>query len=139
MAMQIGGNDDDMMMEINTTPLIDVMLVLLIMLIITIPIQTHAVKLDMPVNSPSTVTEKPEVVQIDIGSNNVISWAGVPLANRAELEKNLSDAAQKAKQPEFHIRPDKDASYEAVAMVLASSQRIGVKKIGIVGHEQFMQ
>ncbi|MCX7205140.1 MAG: biopolymer transporter ExbD [Proteobacteria bacterium] len=139
MAMQIGGNDDDMMMEINTTPLIDVMLVLLIMLIITIPIQTHAVKLDMPVNSPSAVTEKPEVVQIDIGSNNIISWAGVPLANRAELEKNLSDAAQKAKQPEFHIRPDKDANYEAVAMVLASSQRLGVKKIGIVGHEQFMQ
>ncbi|AMC33707.1 ExbD/TolR family protein [Janthinobacterium sp. B9-8] len=139
MGMQVGGNDDDMMMEINTTPLIDVMLVLLIMLIITIPIQTHAVKLDMPVNSPSKATEKPEVVQIDIGSNNVISWAGAPLADRAALEKNLSEASQRAVQPEFHIRPDKDANYEAVAMVLASSQRLGVKKIGIVGHEQFMQ
>ncbi|MEJ2794834.1 biopolymer transporter ExbD [Iodobacter sp. LRB] len=139
MGMQIGGNDDDMMMEINTTPLIDVMLVLLIMLIITIPIQTHAVKLDMPVNSPSKSTEKPEIVQIDIGSNNIISWAGVPLADRAALEKNLSDAAQKAVQPEFHIRPDKDANYESVALVLASSQRLGVKKIGIVGHEQFIK
>ncbi|STQ90608.1 ExbD/TolR family protein [Iodobacter fluviatilis] len=139
MGMQIGGNDDDMMMEINTTPLIDVMLVLLIMLIITIPIQTHAVKLDMPVNSPSKSTEKPEIVQIDIGSNNVISWAGVPLADRAALEKNLSDAASKAVQPEFHIRPDKDANYESVALVLASSQRLGVKKIGIVGHEQFIK
>lgn len=87
MAMQIGGNDDDMMMEINTTPLIDVMLVLLIMLIITIPIQTHAVKLDMPVNSANKATEKPEVVQIDINSSNVVSWGGVPLNNRAELEK----------------------------------------------------
>ncbi|MEN9659273.1 MAG: hypothetical protein RL571_2738 [Pseudomonadota bacterium] len=139
MGMNVGGNDDDMMMEINTTPLIDVMLVLLIMLIITIPIQTHAVKLDMPVNSPSKPTEKPEVVQIDINSSNVISWAGTPLASRAELEKNLEAAAQKAVQPEFHIRPDKDANYEAVAMVLASSQRLGVKKIGIVGHEQFIQ
>ncbi|NHQ86337.1 biopolymer transporter ExbD [Iodobacter sp. HSC-16F04] len=139
MGMQIGGNDDDMMMEINTTPLIDVMLVLLIMLIITIPIQTHAVKLDMPVNSPSKSTEKPEIVQIDIGSNNIISWAGVPLADRAALEKNLSDAARKAVQPEFHIRPDKDANYESVALVLASSQRLGVKKIGIVGHEQFIK
>ncbi|MGL4604862.1 MAG: ExbD/TolR family protein [Iodobacter sp.] len=139
MAMQVGGNDDDMMMEINTTPLIDVMLVLLIMLIITIPIQTHAVKLDMPVNSANKATEKPEVVQIDINSSNVVSWGGVPLNNRAELEKNLFDAAQKANQPEFHIRPDKDSSYEAVAMVLASSQRLGVKKIGIVGHEQFIK
>jgi biopolymer transport protein ExbD len=139
MAMQIGGNDDDMMMEINTTPLIDVMLVLLIMLIITIPIQTHAVKLDMPVNSANKATEKPEVVQIDINSSNVVSWGGVPLNNRAELEKNLFDAARKPVQPEFHIRPDKDSSYEAVAMVLASSQRLGVKKIGIVGHEQFIK
>lgn len=139
MAMQIGGNDDDMMMEINTTPLIDVMLVLLIMLIITIPIQTHAVKLDMPVNSANKATEKPEVVQIDINSSNVVSWGGVPLNNRAELEKNLFDAAQKPNQPEFHIRPDKDSNYEAVAMVLASSQRLGVKKIGIVGHEQFIK
>ncbi|OQS08047.1 biopolymer transporter ExbD, partial [Chromobacterium violaceum] len=86
MAMNVGSSgEDDLMMEINTTPLIDVMLVMLIMLIITIPIQTHAVKLDMPVNTPSKVQVKPVVVQIDIAPDNGVMWNGERLANREAL------------------------------------------------------
>ena len=141
MGMQVGSqSEDEPMMDINTTPLIDVMLVLLIMLIITIPIQTHAVKLDMPVsNSASQVLEKPVVIRLDIAPDNTLLWNGSPLAGRPALEGKLTELAAMTPQPEFHIRPNKDASYEPVAMVLAESQRLGVKKIGIVGHEQFVK
>ncbi|GGP26331.1 ExbD/TolR family protein [Silvimonas amylolytica] len=141
MAMNVGSSgDDDLMMEINTTPLIDVMLVLLIMLIITIPIQTHAVKLDMPTNNNQPQNnQKPIVVQLDILPNNEIHWNGELVNGRADLEARLGTVAKTDPQPEFHIRPDKDASYAPVAEVLAESQRIGVKKIGIVGGEQFLQ
>ena len=134
-----GGDDLAENHEINVTPFIDVMLVLLIMLIITIPIQTHAVKLDMPVSSPAKPMEKPVVVQIDIAPDNGILWNGERLANREALEKKLTEAAARAPQPEFHIKPNKDAGYEPVAMVLAESQRLGVTKLGIVGSEQFVQ
>ncbi|GAB7126310.1 hypothetical protein JCM19000A_08170 [Silvimonas sp. JCM 19000] len=140
MAMNVGGSgDDDLMMEINTTPLIDVMLVLLIMLIITIPIQTHAVKLDMPTNNNSANNEKPVVVELDINPQNEIRWNGEIVGGQADLEQRLKGIATMNPQPEFHIRPDKDATYDPVAMVLAASQRLGVKKIGIVGGEQFIQ
>ncbi|OWY39482.1 biopolymer transporter ExbD [Xenophilus sp. AP218F] len=140
MGMNVGSSEeDDLMMEINTTPLIDVMLVLLIMLIITIPIQTHAVKLDMPVNTPSKPLAKPVVVQIDIAPDNGVLWNGEKLAGRAQLEAKLTAAANSAPQPELHIKPNKDASYAPVAMVLAESQRLGLTKLGIVGSEQFVQ
>lgn len=140
MAMQVGSSgDDDLMVEMNTTPLIDVMLVLLIMLIITIPIQTHAVKLDMPVNNPNQNNVKPVVVQIDIAADDSVLWNGEKLAGRAELEAKLTAAAQQTPEPELHIRPTKDATYAPVAMVLAESQRLGLKKLGIVGSEQFLQ
>ena len=140
MAMNVGGSgDDELMMEINTTPLIDVMLVLLIMLIITIPIQTHAVKLDMPTNNNSSNNEKPVVVELDINPQNEIRWNGEIVSGGADLEARLKGIAAMSPQPEFHIRPDKDATYDPVAMVLAASQRLGVKKIGIVGGEQFIQ
>ncbi|MDR3426263.1 MULTISPECIES: ExbD/TolR family protein [Silvimonas] len=141
MGMQVGSSgDDELMMEINTTPLIDVMLVLLIMLIITIPIQTHAIKLDMPTNNNQPQNDKkPVVVQLDILPNNEIHWDGELVNGRAALEQKLTSIANQNPQPEFHIRPDKDASYAPVAEVLAESQRLGVKKIGIVGGEQFLQ
>ncbi|WP_018605659.1 ExbD/TolR family protein [Uliginosibacterium gangwonense] len=138
MAMQVGSNDDDLMIEMNTTPLIDVMLVLLIMLIITIPIQTHAVKLDMPVNTPQQNNVKPVVVQIDITQGDSVLWNGEKLNGREDLETHLSTAANQEPQPELHIRPAKDATYSPVAMVLAESQRLGLKKLGIVGSEQFL-
>ena len=141
MAMQVGGGGDDdaPMMDINTTPLIDVMLVLIIMLIITIPIQTHAVKMNMPVGPSSAPPRPPEIVRIDVDFDGTIGWNGVVIADRAELENKLAQVATLPDQPEVHLRPNKLVSYKVVAMVMASAQRLGVNKIGLVGNEQFMQ
>jgi len=140
MAMQLGSSsEDDVMVEMNTTPLIDVMLVLLIMLIITIPVQTHAVKLDMPTNAPQQQNQKPVVVQIDITPTDQIMWNGEPIASEQDLDNRIETAAAQTPQPEVHIRPNKDATYAPVAKVLAASQRLGMTKLGIVGSEQFVQ
>ena len=139
MGMQVGGADDDgPMIEINTTPLIDVMLVLIIMLIITIPIQTHAVKMNMPVGPSAAPPKPPEVVRIDVDFDGTIGWNGTVVADRADLENRLTQVAAMPDQPEVHLRPNKLVSYKVVAMVMASAQRLGVTKIGIVGNEQFM-
>ena len=143
MAMNVGSgtatSDPEVMMDINTTPLIDVMLVLLVMLIITIPIQLHSVNLNMPTGNPPPPLVLPEVVKIDIDSSSVVYWNGLPLPDRAALEDNLNAAAAQAVQPELHLRPDKAAKYAIVAGVMASSQRLGLTKIGIVGSEQFIE
>ena len=139
MSMQVGGGgEDEVMMDINTTPLIDVMLVLIIMLIITIPIQTHAVKMNMPVGPSAPKTKPPEVVRIDVDFDGTIGWNGVIVADRAELENKLAQVAALPDQPEVHLRPNKLVSYKVVAMVMASAQRLGVTKIGLVGNEQFL-
>ena len=140
MSMNLGsdGDDDAPMMDINTTPLIDVMLVLIIMLIITIPIQTHAVKMNMPVGPSSAPPKPPEIVRIDVDFDGTIGWNGVIIADRAELENRLSQLAALPDQPEVHLRPNKLVSYKVVAMVMASAQRLGVTKIGLVGNEQFL-
>jgi biopolymer transport protein ExbD len=134
-----GGNDPDVMVDINTTPLIDVMLVLLIMLIITIPIQTHAVKLNMPVGTPPPPLVPPEVVTLEVDFDGTVIWNGRVVADRQELEARLRAAAQMPDQPEIHLRPNKLVKYESVAMVMASAQRLGMKKIGLIGNEQFMR
>ena len=143
MAMNIGpdagSSEPEMMIEINTTPLIDVMLVLLIMLIITIPIQLHSVNLNMPVGVPPPTLVKPEVVRIDIDDRGVVHWQGVALASREELDGKMQAAATQSVQPEVHLRPNKLAKYEVVAYVLASSQRLGLTRIGVVGSEQFAE
>jgi biopolymer transport protein ExbD len=131
-------DDGDLMLDINTTPLIDVMLVLLIMFIITIPIQTHAVKMNMPVPSPTAPPKPPEIVRIDIDFDGTVVWNGEIVADRAALEVRLAELAAQADPPELHLRPDKAASYKHVALVLASAQRLGVTKIGIAGNEQFL-
>ena len=140
MAMSVGSSsEDDMMVEMNTTPLIDVMLVLLIMFIITIPVQTHAVKMNMPVNSASAPPPKPpETVRIDVDFDGTISWNGETVPSRADLQARLYRTAQLPDQPEVHLRPNKLVEYRHVAMVMAEAQRLGVSKIGIVGNEQFM-
>ena len=139
MAMNVGGSDDDMMVEMNTTPLIDVMLVLLIMFIITIPVQTHAVKMNMPVNSQNSPPPKPpEIIRIDVDFDGTIGWNGDLVKDRADLETRLYRVAQQPDQPEVHLRPNKLVTYKYVAMVMAEAQRLGVTKIGIVGNEQFM-
>ena len=138
MSMSVGSaGEDDMMVEMNTTPLIDVMLVLLIMFIITIPVQTHAVKMNMPVNQPSTPTKPPEVVRIDVDFDGTINWNGEQVSNRADLQARLYRTAQIPDQPEVHLKPNKLVTYKYVAMVMAEAQRLGVTKIGIVGNEQF--
>lgn len=140
MAMTIGpaGSDEpDVMVDINTTPLIDVMLVLLIMLIITIPMQTHAVKLNLPQGNPPPVAVQPQVVEIDIDFDGTILWNGVVVPDRQSLAAQLTNLAAQPVQPELHVRPDKLTDYKYVAEVLAMAQRLGVQKIGIVGYEQF--
>ena len=143
MAMKIGSGggtrDPDVMVDINTTPLIDVMLVLLIMLIITIPIQTHAVKLNMPIGTPPPPPVPPEVVTIEVDFDGTLIWNGRVVPNRQELEERLRAAAEMPVQPEVHLRPNKLVKYESVAMVMASAQRLGMKKIGLIGNEQFLR
>jgi biopolymer transport protein ExbD len=143
MAMNVGTgsatSDPEVMMDINTTPLIDVMLVLLVMLIITIPIQLHSVNLNMPTGNPPPPLVLPEVVKIDIDPSSVVYWNGLPVPDRAALEENLKAASAQAVQPELHLRPDKNAKYAVVAGVMASAQRLGLTKIGIVGSEQFIE
>jgi biopolymer transport protein ExbD len=133
-----GSRDPDVMIDINTTPLIDVMLVLLVMLIITIPIQLHSVNLNLPTGNPPPPLVKPEILKIDIDGTGTIYWNGEVVPNRATLDEKLTAAAAQAVQPELHLRPDKAAKYEIVAAVMASSQRLGLTKIGIVGSEQFV-
>jgi biopolymer transport protein ExbD len=143
MGMQIGGGGHrpgtQVIVDINTTPLIDVMLVLLIMMIITIPAQLHSVNLQMPVGTPPAPTPPPEVVKLDIDERSVVRWNGEPLGERALLERRLSDAAAQAEQPQVQLRPDRRARYEVVASVMASAQRLGLRKIGIAGAEQFAE
>ena len=142
MAMNVGpsaGGEPEVMVDINTTPLIDVMLVLLIMLIITIPIQLHSVNLNMPVGNPPPPPTPPVVVQVDVDFDGTIYWDGKPLLDRDALETNLKAVAAMPTQPELHLRPNKLATYKYVAEVLASAQRLGVTKIGLVGNEQFIQ
>jgi biopolymer transport protein ExbD len=142
MGMNIGsGNgesDPDVMVDINTTPLIDVMLVLLIMLIITIPIQTHAVKMNMPAGNPPPPTIPPVVVNIEIDFDGAVFWDGQQVADRAALEARLKEAAAQPVQPEVHVKANKIVAYKSVAAVLASAQRLGVTKLGVVGYEQFL-
>jgi biopolymer transport protein ExbD len=142
MAMNVGpgpGAEPDVMIDINTTPLIDVMLVLLVMLIITIPIQLHSVNLNMPVGNPPPPPKPPIVVQVDVDFDGTIYWDGQALPDRSTLEAKLQSVAAQPDQPELHLRPNKLATYSYVAEVLASAQRLGVRKIGLVGNEQFVQ
>ncbi|MDE1007779.1 MAG: biopolymer transporter ExbD [Paraburkholderia fungorum] len=133
------GGEPDVMVDINTTPLIDVMLVLLIMLIITIPIQMHSVKMNLPVGNPPPQVTQPEVVQIDISADGVTTWNGAAVPDQAALEARLAQVAAEPLQAEIHLRPDRRTPYRDVAAVMASAQRVGATKIGLIGNEQYMQ
>jgi biopolymer transport protein ExbD len=143
MSMSIGAApggrnaDPEPMMEMNMTPLIDVMLVLIIMLIITIPKQNHSVNLNMPIGDPPKQLTDPVVVTIDVDFDGTILWDNVAVGDRAALEAKLANVAAQAEQPEVHLRPNKLVEYKYVAGVMASAQRLGVTKIGMVGNEQF--
>jgi biopolymer transport protein ExbD len=131
-------SEAEVMVEMNTTPLIDVMLVLLVMLIITIPIQLHSVNLELPSASAPPPPVEPQVVKIDILPGGQVLWNGEALPGRDALEAKLAVAAAQSDAPEIHLRPDRSAKYDTVAGVLAAAQRHGLAKVGLVGSEQFL-
>ena len=138
MAMSGGRDDGQPMMEMNTTPLIDVMLVLLIMFIITIPIQTHAVKIDLPVNDPNAVAPPIDPVKnkITIDPAGVVYWNGAPI-DLVTLRQFLDRTRAMNPEPELHVQPDANARYDIVDQVLAVIKRSEVTKMGFVGNEQY--
>ena len=143
MAMNIGTSetihgDPEVMMEMNTTPLIDVMLVLLVMLIITIPIQLHSVNVDMPAASTANQTEPPKAITIAVDANSQVRWDDMVISDRAYLEiKMQAEVAKGSDQPEIHFMPDRAAKYEVVAGVMAMAQRVGLQKIGLANIPDF--
>jgi biopolymer transport protein ExbD len=138
MAMSTGGGVDEPMMDINMTPLIDVLLVLLVMFIITIPVMTHAVKLDMPQTPTSDVVADPVIINLEILFDGTVLWNGNEIPSVDALEAYFRREAAMDPQPELHIRPNKRANYDVVARVLASAQRNRMLKIGLIGAEEFM-
>jgi biopolymer transport protein ExbD len=141
MAMSVGSSESaepEVMVEMNTTPLIDVMLVLLIMLIITIPIQTNSVKMDLPAGNPPPPPVPPPVVELDIDFDGTITWNGTTIGSESDLVQHLDAAAAANPQPEIHVHPNKLVTYKYVIHVMADAQRLGVNTIGIVGNEQFI-
>ncbi len=143
MAMSVGGGSEGSpMMEINTTPLIDVMLVLIIVLIMSIPVMTHATKLDMPQTNNPPPPERPEVIQIDIDFDGTIVWNGPVVTGIPQLESCFRSARASADaagrpQPEIHLRPDRRSRYETTALVMAAAQRNRMQKMGFVNIAEF--
>ena len=128
---------DDALCEINTTPLIDVMLVLLVTLIIALPIMTHAVTLDLPQAPPRQDQPRPEVIDLDIDFDGTVLWNGTPVSSAQQLESYFRAEARKDTQPEIHLRADRRVKYDFVAKVLASAQRNHMKKVGFVDTAEF--
>ncbi len=126
--------DSELMLDINTTPLIDVMLVLIIMLIITIPVQLHQLQLGRA--GPPQTEPAAQVVRVDLLADGRINWNGTELADRAALEEQLLRLAAAAPQPQLLLRPDSGVAYRHVAAVLAAARRLGVSKLGLAGHER---
>ncbi len=138
MAMSGGRDDGSPMMDMNMTPLIDVLLVLLIMFIITIPVQTHAVKVDLPVNqknNPPPVDAQKNKIIIDASDN--VTWNGTPVTSDEQLDQYLQATLQIQPEPELHFQPLPDARYEKVDKVLAIIKRSGISKLGFIGNEQY--
>ncbi|MEJ1960826.1 MAG: biopolymer transporter ExbD [Gammaproteobacteria bacterium] len=138
MSMSVGSNDAEALCDINTTPLIDVMLVLLIMFIITIPVMTHAVKLDMPQpNNAPPPDVRPEVIDLEVDFDGTVVWNGTVVPSLSTLEQYLRSESGQEPQKEIHLRPDRRAKYGSVAVVLAAAQRNHMKKIGFVNTSEF--
>jgi Biopolymer transport protein len=135
MAMQVGGtdsDDDEMLSAINTTPLVDVMLVLLIIFLITIPVVTQTVAVTLPREANQPTQTKPENVVVAVDSDGTIFWNATPLDGTAALVERLKQAAVLEPQPEVHVRGDQDARYEFVGRVVAACQRAGIVKVGFI-------
>ena len=139
MSMSMGGGaDDEPIGEMNTTPLIDVMLVLLIMFIITIPIQTHAVKIDLPANSPTPPENpiKPDINKVSIDPAGTVTWNGSAI-DLVTLRQYLDSTRVMVPEPELHVQPDANSRYDVVDQVLAVIKKSEVTKLGFVGNEQY--
>ena len=142
MAMNIGqsnttSGDLEVMLEMNTTPLIDVMLVLLVMLIITIPLNMHAVNVELPQGSDQKPPEEPKVINIKVNASRQILWNDALVPNQATFEQLLSNEAMQVKQAEIHFLPERGARYEDVAGAMATAQRLKLKQIGLPDIEAF--
>jgi len=132
MAMgSLSDSDDDFNPEINTTPLVDVMLVLLIIFIITIPVMNHAVKIDLPKASSQPDQVKPESINLSIDASGNVFWNEEKI-DSSELSVRIAAAAQKQPQPELHLRAERTTQYEKVAQVMSAAQSGGLAKIGFV-------
>jgi biopolymer transport protein ExbD len=136
MGMNVGSNqDDDVMLDVNMTPLIDVMLVLLIMFIITIPLPNDAINIDLPNGAPPVTQDKPpEVVELRLDAQGHIFWNNQPVQDRAALEALFTNVAKKSDQDQIKLKPDRLTEYKHVAMVMASAQRLNVTKIGVMSN-----
>jgi biopolymer transport protein ExbD len=138
MAMSIGANDDSgPIADMNTTPLVDVMLVLLILFIITLPVMTHSTNLNM--GRGPDIPERRESISLEIDFDGTILWNGAVVEDLAQLERYFAVEAGKANQPELHVQPHRRARYDTVAQVLAIAQRSGMQRIGFAGQERFME
>jgi biopolymer transport protein ExbD len=119
------------MAEINTTPMVDVMLVLLVIFIITAPLLTHSIKIDLPQAGSQSNPEKPDIVTLSINAQGKLFWNDTPFKD-TELESRLTTAAQSKPQPELHLRADKTTNYQQLAVVMSSAQKAGIEKLGFV-------
>lgn len=139
MSMNVGGSKDAAMCDINTTPLIDVMLVLIVTLIVTLPVQTHAVKLDLPQNrNPPPPPVQPTVINLGIDFDGTVTWNGTAVTMQ-QLDGYFATEAPLNPQPEIHLSPDGNAPYGVVAKVLAAAQRNRMEKIGFVNTSEFAE
>jgi biopolymer transport protein ExbD len=138
MAIALGRNDDEPVMEMNTTPLIDVMLVLLVMFIITIPLQSHAVKVPLPGPTPPFETKMPDAVinKLTISARGAVKWNGATV-DLVTLRRYLDGTKAMIPEPELHIQPTPDARYDIVDQVLAVVKKSEITKLGFVGNEQY--
>jgi biopolymer transport protein ExbD len=125
------------MCDINITPMVDVMLVLLVTLIVSLPMVTHAVKIDLPQSPPALETKKPEVINLDIDFDGTVAWNGTALRDLQQLESYLHSEARKDPQPEIHLRADRRVKYDYVAQVLALAQHSRMQKMGFVNAAEF--
>ena len=131
MAFGTQDNTDEVMNEINMTPLVDVMLVLLIIFIITVPVMKHAVNIDLPKASNQAQQTRPETVSLSVDASGAYFWNETAITD-AQLAAQLATSAARQPQPELHIRGDRQVRYERVAQVMAAAQRAGIKKIGFI-------